>query len=130
MESTYTTPELTMAYVLERIDIVLHDTKHLHEALAAVNNMAPLEPSMLTADTRGQAITAIVQSREATNQQLLRMLEKMYDDLKPPKEDDEIARFRMLGQTLSSLAPDTASRILGRIAQQMYVKAGAEIVPE
>ena len=51
---------------------------------------------MAPADTsRGEAITAIVKSRETTNQQVLRLLEKMYDDLKPQQNSKSAAKLSM-----------------------------------
>lgn len=99
--------ECTMEYVLTRIDRIISDTAYLHEAIQAVERMEPGQPSMnAPADTsRGEAVQAIVQSREATNQQLLRLLEKMYDDLKPAKPDGEMQKLQQLSTALAILPP-------------------------
>ena len=122
--------ECTMEYVLTRIDRIISDTAYLHEAIQAVERMEPGQPSMnAPADTsRGEAVQAIVQSREATNQQLLRLLEKMYDDLKPAKPDGEMQKLQQLSTALAILPPAQAADILAKSAQQMFVRAGAEIV--
>lgn len=41
----------------------------------------------IAGEAKGRAYQKIVESREATNQALIRFYEKMYDDLKPQKED-------------------------------------------
>jgi hypothetical protein len=37
---------------------------------------------------RAAAISAAIQARETTNQDILKMLNKMYDNLNPPKENN------------------------------------------
>ena len=88
--------ECTMEYVLTRIDRVISDTAYLQEAIRAVEQMDPGEPSMNASgdSARGGALQAIVQFRETTNQQLLRLLEKMYYDLKPAKPDGEMQKLQ------------------------------------
>ena len=77
--------ELTMEYVLSRIDQIMKDTAHIHEAMKAISGMPVNEsPNGGYGDqAKGEAIANAVQSRETTNQQMLKLLEKMYDDLKP-----------------------------------------------
>lgn len=80
---------LTMAYVLERIEAIRLDTAHLHETIDALKNTAM---GSVSGDIAGQekakALGDIVRCRETTNQQLLKMYEKMYDDLK--NRDNEV----------------------------------------
>ena len=84
-ESMENDMELTMDYVLRRIDQVLNDNKYIYEALETVARLETFPPQMnaMPDTSRGEAVSAIVTSRETTNQQVLRILEKMYDDLKP-----------------------------------------------
>lgn len=74
---------LTMAYVLERIEAIRTDTAHLHEAIDALKNtaMGPLSGD-IAGQEKAKALGDIVRCRETTNQQLLKLYEKMYDDLK------------------------------------------------
>ena len=124
------TAEPSMEYIMSRIDQILKDTDYIYEAIDAVKNMEAAQPSLnVNADTsRGEAITSIVQARESTNQQMLRLLEKMYDDLKPKKTSDDVLKFRELADALCKFPPETASDILKKAAQQMFVKAGASAV--
>ena len=72
----------TMKYVLERIDKIVNDTAHIREAITAVKEME-INGGISGDEARGNAISTAVQARETTNQQALRLYEKMYDDLKP-----------------------------------------------
>lgn len=122
-------PTLSMDYVLTRIDKIINDTAYLHEAITAVGNMEAAEPGMNGCDTsRGNAIQTIVLSRETTNQQTLKLLEKMYDDLKPKELSDDILKLKQLTDTLCRYPNEFAEDVIRKAAQQMFVKAGAEIV--
>jgi len=124
------TPVLSMDYVLTRIDQILNDTTHVHEAIAAIRDM-PVNEGMnnMAGDTaRGEAISNTVQSRETTNQQLIRLLEKMYDDLKPKETSEEIQKFQQLTDALCKYPTETAVEILKKAAQQMFVKPATAVV--
>ncbi|MHB1483095.1 MAG: hypothetical protein ACYCYI_00375 [Saccharofermentanales bacterium] len=135
-ETTNISPlQLNMEYVLSRIDYIMKDSAHIHEAIIAIQEMTVNEGmNNNEGDTaRGEAISHAVQSRETTNQQLLHLLEKMYDDLKPQKvsnsgTSNEINTFKQLAEALIDYPPNLAETILMKSAQQIFVKAGAEIV--
>ncbi len=63
--------ELTMEWIMQRIDMVIKDTEYIKQAVEEID------------EKNGQALGYLVEARENTNQQTLRLLEKMYDDLKP-----------------------------------------------
>ena len=52
----------------------------------------------------------------------------MYDDLTPAKPDGEMQKHQQLSTALAILPPAQAADILAKSAQQMFVRAGAEIV--
>ncbi len=90
VEATAKTPieepqKLTINYVLEQIEKIQNQTDHIGMALAALGNMVP-KTNSTTPDVAGaeqaEAIAEVVESREATNQKLIALYEKMYDDLK------------------------------------------------
>lgn len=76
--------KLTINYVLEQIEKIQNQTDHIGMALAALGNMVP-KANGTTPDVAGaeqaEAISEVVESREATNQKLIALYEKMYDDL-------------------------------------------------
>ena len=78
-ESTET--QLTMDYVLAKIEAIRLDTAHLHEAIAALRDTTAAGPGDIVGQEKAKALGDIVRCRETTNQQLLKLYEKMYDDL-------------------------------------------------
>lgn len=72
--------ELTVADILNRISNIINQTSYISaacEALSAMGNGDSGEPVASTAE----ALAEVVRSRETTNQQILRLYEKIYDDL-------------------------------------------------
>lgn len=126
-------PILSMDYVLTRIDKIINDTAYLHEAITALANMEAAEPGVNGVDTsRGEAIKAIVVSRETTNQQTLKLLEKMYDEVlyysKPKELSDDILKLQQLTDILCRYPNEFSEDVIRKASQQMFVRAGAEIV--
>lgn len=84
IEATEEPQKLTINYVLEQIEKIQNQTDHIGMALAALGNMVP-KANSTTPDVAGaeqaEAIAEVVESREATNQKLIALYEKMYDDL-------------------------------------------------
>ena len=84
-----TPDDLSMLWILERIDKIINDTEHIKSTLDALIAIPPSNgPSDIGGQAKAQAIGDVVRCRETTNQQTLRLLEKMYDDLKPKKTAD------------------------------------------
>jgi len=78
--------DLPLSWVLERIDKIMNETEHLKYTRNALDDIAPAAgPGDIVGQAKAQALGDIVRCRETTNQQMLRLLEKMYDDLKPQK---------------------------------------------
>lgn len=72
--------ELTVADILSRINNIINQTSYISaacEALSAMGNGDSGEPGAPTAE----ALAEVVRCRETTNQQILRIYEKIYDDL-------------------------------------------------
>ncbi|MCL1952138.1 MAG: hypothetical protein FWF60_04850 [Oscillospiraceae bacterium] len=109
------TPQLTMEYLLGKIDQIASDTAYLHEAIAALKDMKS-EPAFADnhqGDNAGmakaQALGEVVTCRETTNQQLIALYRQMYEDIKGPAPDDRIDQVR---------------RILGTFAEADQEKLG------
>ena len=79
--------EMTVADILTRINNIVNQTSYIGEACEALKTMGDGDsgdcgaPGNVMGQAKAQAIAAVVQSRESTNQQILRLYEKMYDDL-------------------------------------------------
>ena len=63
-EGDNTEIQLTMGYVLSRIDLILNNTAYIHEAIAAIQKMEPGQPSLNAPDTSRLAITKDVYKRQ------------------------------------------------------------------
>lgn len=83
-----TVSPLTMEYVLSRIDQLINEKDYVNNAFTAIQEMKVNQGNLNGEGdaARGKAISDTVQARETTNQQLIKLLEKMYDDLKPQRE--------------------------------------------
>ncbi len=79
--------EMTVADILTRINNIINQTAYITDAcqsLAAMGDGDSGEmhaPGNVMGEAKANAIAAVVQSRETTNQQILRLYEKMYDDM-------------------------------------------------
>lgn len=119
-----------MAYILERIDRIMADTDYLYRAVEAAKGIVSAGPGDVAGQAKGEALAAAVRCRETTNQRLIALLEKMYDDAKAkePPLDPKMLRFRQLVESLDAFPKEYAADIIRKAAQQMFVEAGAEIV--
>lgn len=85
---TEVSSKFTLDYALRSIEKIRDDTAYLKDTIEALKIMAKSDgPGDIAGEAKGRAYQKIVESREATNQALIRFYEKMYDDLKPQKED-------------------------------------------
>ena len=82
-EQANETSALTMDYLLTRIDKTLNDTEYIQSTLSALENISVTGPGDVANAQKADAICAIVKCRETTNQKLLALYEKMYEDIKP-----------------------------------------------
>lgn len=86
-ENTVSNAEYSIPYILQQIAAIQSDTSHLHETIEKLANMADGDsgemssPGNILGQAKAEALGKAIQCRETTNQQLLRLYEKMYDDL-------------------------------------------------
>ena len=79
--------EYSIPYLLYQIALIQSDTAYLSEVagkLAAMSDGDSGEagsPGNIQGQAKAEALGDIIKCRETTNQQLLRLYEKMYDDL-------------------------------------------------
>ena len=106
---TKPTEKLTMDYVLEQIEKIATETEYLHNAISELSKTNSVGPGDVGTQEKAHALGEIVTSREQTNQRLLSLYEKMYDDLKAqslPSERERIIGM-MLGQLENPKVPPT-----------------------
>jgi len=71
------TPALTMETLLEKIDRIVVENDYLRDGLKAIGGMEE------GAEEIAPHLASIVQARETTNQQIVALYTKMYEDLRP-----------------------------------------------
>ena len=76
-----------LSWLLQQIAAIQSDTEYLKEGLVQLAQMGigdsgePGSPGNILGQARATALRDMIRGRESTNQQLLRLYEKMYDDL-------------------------------------------------
>ena len=79
--------EMTVADILTRVNNIVNQTSYITSALEALQAMGDGDsgemnaPGNVMGEAKAEGIAAVVQSRETTNQQILRLYEKMYNDM-------------------------------------------------
>lgn len=106
-ENSETSQKLTMEYLLQKIEEISKDQPYISEAIAALEHVKSGGPGDVGVQAQAHAFCEIVKAREATNQKLLSLYEKMYEDLKPLSESFQIARFAKLKELFSTKAFET-----------------------
>lgn len=78
--------KVELGWLLQQIAALQSDTEYLKEGFAQLAQMnvggktAPGEPEDVAGRAKAEALRDIIRCREATNQKLLALYEKMYDD--------------------------------------------------
>ena len=78
--------EYTIPYILQQIAAIQSETAYLNEVISRLSGMSESKIQSpgggnVPTEAMAQALCSVVQCRETTNQQLLHLYEKMYDDL-------------------------------------------------
>ena len=105
-------PELSMGYVLERIDKILNAKSHLDEVVSELRQMEVAGSGDVGTQAKATALSDVVKCQATTNQRLLQLFEKMYDDLKPQKP-------RMLDSLLEAVSDLPPEQKQALIAEQL-----------
>ena len=99
---------LTVNYILWQMEKIRTDNAHIYESLKQVQSIQPFAPTMNSADfasqSKAEAIGNIVSSREATNQKLLSMYERMYNDIKPVNAQSGVSEKEMMLKWIHDMA--------------------------
>ena len=106
--------KFTLEYALKSIEKIRDDTAYLKDTIEALKAMEKSGgPGDVAGEAKGRALQKVVESREATNQTLLKFYEKMYDDLKPEKEEIfENTLMSIVGITLRNEDPNYLEKML------------------
>ena len=119
------TPQLTMEYLLGKIDQLANDTPYLSETIAALKDMKsdPAFADNPAGDNAGagkaNALAQIVRTRETTNQHLIALYKQMYEDLRSPGSNklDQLRQVTEIFKNASSpslpFVQEIAEKMLG-----------------
>jgi hypothetical protein len=125
IEDTYQTqvsennsPEISkfsMSYVLEQIENIAKQTEYLNQVILELKQIKVGVSGDIGAAGKSEALSSVVKCRETTNQQLLKLYEKMYDDLKPKLSLKEKA-LDVINRTLNNpTCSDTEKEMLSDV---------------
>ena len=87
LEDANMTDQVELSWLLQQIAAIQSETSYLHETIQQLGLMQNGEsgdcgaPGNLLGQAKANALGDIIRCRETTNQQLLRLYEKMYNDL-------------------------------------------------
>lgn len=87
MSNTSIFGEMTVADILMRINNIINQTGYITTAFESLVQMGDGDsgdcgaPGNIMGKAKAEAVAEVVRAREATNQQILRLYEKMYDDM-------------------------------------------------
>lgn len=79
--------KMELSWLLQQIAALQSDTEYLKDALAQMAQMGvgdsgeSYSPGNIMGQAKANALQSMIMGRETTNQQLLRLYEKMYNDL-------------------------------------------------
>ncbi|MDR2686500.1 MAG: hypothetical protein LBB75_02010 [Oscillospiraceae bacterium] len=99
------TPQLTLEYLLGKIDQIASDTAYLHETIAALQDMKsdpgpPGSPGDIAGQAKANALCDVVKCRETTSQQLIALYRQMYKDMQG-HTDDKMEQLREISKVLN-----------------------------
>ena len=87
MSNTSIFGEMTVADILNRINNIINQTGYITSAFESLVQMGDGDsgdcgsPGNIMGRAKAEAVAEVVRARETTNQQILRLYEKMYDDM-------------------------------------------------
>ena len=115
---------LTTADILSRIDMIIAQGTELQSAVAQIQSL-PVNDSPYGGNDgaqRAKAISNIYSSREATNQKMIDLLNRMYNDVAPRSAIDitrEKTVERFANMNFAGVEPKTAEAILKFISDSL-----------
>ena len=112
MSNTTKKEKLTIDYVLKQIEQIMKNTDYIQNALEQLSLMPKSEPGDIAGLEKAKAIADVVRCRETTNQQALRLYEKMYDDLKPKEESSKLRAIEKLLDTVKEVNSEEGAEVL------------------
>lgn len=117
--------QLSLDSILSRVDKIIKDSEYLKTAIESISGLINTDSSPeIDGPTRreiAESISQTVRYREETNQQILRMFEKMLGELNPAGDKD-IRKFQAIAESLKSFPEfgDSIAEILSDCAIKIF----------
>lgn len=85
---------VTQEYITEKIEQILNNQEHITKALDEIRNIPESKgPGDMSPGAKADAIAQIVSKREETNQELIKLLNNMYDNSKEIIINKQVSRL-------------------------------------
>ena len=120
--------ELMASDILQRIDMLISETSYLRESVEAIARIESAgvgeagSPGDIGSQAKARAIASVVEQRELTNQKMIALLDRMYDDLSPttrsarqPRNPDETKLIERLIDQAGDLSEETLAVFLDKL---------------
>lgn len=109
IEMTSGEPKLSVEYILAQLEKISSQTAYLNEAIAQISGMQVAGSGDIGTEAKASAIADVVKCRETTNQKLISLYEKMYDQItykESPREDKFKEKIDAVSKLLCSIDCD------------------------
>ncbi|MEG0771444.1 MAG: hypothetical protein RR436_06065 [Clostridia bacterium] len=90
----------TISYILNQLNLISSQTDYLNNAITEIGNIKDTENS--SSGEKAKAIAEIIKCKETSNQQLIALYEKMYDDLKTKSENLQLKALNLTECTINN----------------------------
>ena len=100
--------KLTIDYILSKLEEISVGQAFATDAILELGKMKSGGPGDVGTQEQAKAVGEIIKAREATNQKLIALYEKMYDDLKPKQ-----ASLKEMAMKALERAADDNGRLAG-----------------
>ncbi len=95
--------KLTIDYILGKLEEISLGQAFVTDAILELGKMKSGGPGDVGTQEQAKAVGEIIKAREATNQKLIALYEKMYDDLKPKEESAKSKALEMLSKIVTEV---------------------------
>lgn len=117
-----TDEKFDIKYVLSRIDKIHQDGAHIMSAISAIGKIEPSSgaPGDNNPGHRAEAIADVVKSREETNQKLLDLYTRMYEDMNPSRVSMPSSPYDVEMKRIDKVAEIMANTDLSEVDDEFY----------
>ena len=96
--------KLTMDYILSKLEEISLGQAFFTDAISELAKIKSGGPGDVGTQEQAKAIGEIIKARETTNQKLIALYEKMYDDLKPKEESAKSKALEIISKIVTEMS--------------------------